>query len=113
MQGSKLGVPTAPGEGRTDFSRTGSLEGLKQSGLCVARYVDNYGKPTEEYPLNPNGSPGGLTSVTSTDGRATVIMPHPERVFRMTQLSWKPGDWKNKTASPWMRMFQNARVFVE
>ncbi|MFW5870092.1 MAG: phosphoribosylformylglycinamidine synthase [Candidatus Sumerlaeota bacterium] len=113
MQGSHLGVPTAHGEGRTDFSQTGSLEELKKTGQCSARYVDNYGQPTEEYPLNPNGSPGGLTSVTSSDGRATVIMPHPERVFRMVQMSWIPEDWRKKTAAPWMRMFQNARVFVD
>jgi phosphoribosylformylglycinamidine synthase len=72
--------------------------------------VDNYGRPTQQYPLNPNGSPGGLTAVTTPDGRFTVLMPHPERVFRSVQCSWHPPDWGED--SPWMRMFRNARVFV-
>ena len=71
------------------------------------RFVDHHGQPTEVYPLNPNGSPDGLTSVTTADGRFTVLMPHPERVFRNVQMSWTSGD--KSALSPWMRMFQNAR----
>jgi phosphoribosylformylglycinamidine synthase len=71
------------------------------------RYVDHHGRPTELYPLNPNGSPEGLTSVTTADGRFTVLMPHPERVQRNIQLSWTSGD--KSEASPWARMFGNAR----
>ena len=71
------------------------------------RYVDNHGQPTERYPFNPNGSAGGLTSVTTPDGRFTALMPHPERVFRNVQMSWTSGD--RALHSPWLRMFQNAR----
>ena len=78
--------------------------------VAAARYVDNRGRPTEIYPLNPNGSAGGLTAVTTADGRFTVIMPHPERVFRTVQLSWHPDGWGED--SPWMRLFRNARVWV-
>ena len=71
------------------------------------RFVDNHGRPTEAYPFNPNGSPDGLTAVTTADGRFTALMPHPERVFRNVQMSWTAGD--RSDASPWMRMFENAR----
>ena len=71
------------------------------------RFVDHHGHATEAYPLNPNGSPGGLTAVTTPDGRFTALMPHPERVFRNVQMSWMPGD--RSAHSPWLRMFQNAR----
>ena len=74
------------------------------------RFVDHHGKPTEAYPANPNGSPDGLTSVTTADGRFTVLMPHPERVFRNVQMSWTSGD--SSQLSPWMRMFRNARRWV-
>ena len=73
----------------------------------VLRYVDHHGRPTEDYPYNPNGSPEGLTAVTTPDGRYTALMPHPERVFRNVQMSWTPGD--ASAASPWMRLFHNAR----
>jgi phosphoribosylformylglycinamidine synthase len=76
----------------------------------AARFVDGHGRPTETYPLNPNGSPDGLTSVTTADGRFTVLMPHPERVFRNVLMSWTPGDVD--ALSPWMRMFRNARRWV-
>jgi phosphoribosylformylglycinamidine synthase len=72
--------------------------------------VDNHGRVTEHYPENPNGSPGGLTALTTPDGRVTILMPHPERVFRSVQLSYRPAHWGED--SPWMRMFRNARVFV-
>ena len=78
--------------------------------VVAARQVDNHGHVTEVYPLNPNGSPAGLTGVTTADGRFTVLMPHPERVFRTVQLSWAPSGWGED--SPWMRLFRNARVFV-
>ena len=71
------------------------------------RFVDHHGRPTEAYPANPNGSPGGLTAVTTADGRFTALMPHPERVFRNVQMSWTSGD--RSEPSPWMRMFENAR----
>jgi phosphoribosylformylglycinamidine synthase len=72
------------------------------------RFVDHHGQPTEAYPFNPNGSPGGLTSVTTPDGRFTALMPHPERVFRNVQMSWTAGDVS--AHSPWLRMFRNARL---
>jgi phosphoribosylformylglycinamidine synthase len=73
------------------------------------RFVDNRGKPTENFPLNTNGSPGGLAGFTAADGRVTIMMPHPERVFRSVQMSWHPEQWGED--SPWMRMFRNARVW--
>ena len=78
--------------------------------LVAARYVDNRGAPTEAYPFNPSGSPQGITSVTTPDGRFTVLMPHPERVFRTVALSWRPGGWGDD--SPWMRIFRNARAWI-
>ena len=74
------------------------------------RFVDHRGQATEAYPLNPNGSPQGITGVTTADGRFTVMMPHPERVFRSVLHSWRPREWGEE--APWMRMFQNARVWV-
>jgi phosphoribosylformylglycinamidine synthase len=76
----------------------------------AARFVDHHGQATLHYPENPNGSPSGMTAITSRDGRATLIMPHPERVFRTVQMSWHPDD--SGEDSPWMRLFRNARVFV-
>jgi phosphoribosylformylglycinamidine synthase len=75
-----------------------------------ARFVDPRGAATEIYPCNPNGSPGGITALTTPDGRATILMPHPERVFRTVQHSWHPPSWGED--APWMRMFRNARVWV-
>ena len=80
------------------------------SGLVAARYVDNHHQPTERYPLNPNGSPDGMNAFTSRDGRVTILMPHPERVFRTAQLSWAPAGWGQD--SPWLRLFRNARSWV-
>ena len=74
---------------------------------AALRFVDHHGRPTEAYPANPNGSPGGLTAVTTADGRFTALMPHPERVFRNVQMSWTAGE--RSARSPWMRMFENAR----
>ena len=106
MEGSRLPIVTAHGEGLAVFERPEHAARV----VVAARYVDNHGRPTEIYPLNPNGSAGGLTAVTTADGRFTVIMPHPERVFRSVQLSWHPDGWSED--SPWMRLFRNARVWV-
>ncbi len=112
MEGSRLALPTAHGEGKADFGVTGDMNVMRDKGLFSARYVDNYGHPTERYPFNPNGSPEGVTAMCSEDGRATIMMPHPERVFRSCQLSWAPESIRRVEESPWLRMFQNARVFV-
>ena len=111
MEGSQLPIAIAHGEGFANFSQQGNLEQLQKQGLTALRFVDNSGKPTETYPLNPNGSPGGLTGVTTPDGRFTVMMPHPERVFRAVQMSWCPPEWLDVAdgASPWLRLFRNAR----
>ncbi len=106
MAGSRIPVVVAHGEGRTAFDRPADAARVTVAG----RYVDNRGNPTEAYPLNPNGSPGGLTAVTTADGRFTALMPHPERVFRSIQLSWHPPAWGED--SPWMRCFRNARVWL-
>ncbi|HEY5782147.1 MAG TPA: phosphoribosylformylglycinamidine synthase subunit PurQ, partial [Lysobacter sp.] len=84
---------------------------LDQSAAHVSlRYVDGNGQPATRYPLNPNGSPDGITGLTTDDGRATILMPHPERTLRSVNLSWAPRDWSDD--SPWMRMFRNARAWV-
>ena len=84
-------------------------------GLVALQFIDHHGKPTETYPLNPNGSIEGITGLTTPDGRFTVMMPHPERVFRTVQMSWAPKAWLEieDGASPWMRMFRNARVWTQ
>ncbi len=105
MAGSRIPVAVAHGEGRVSFPQACSPS--KSHG--AARFVDNRGKPTEKFPLNTNGSPGGLAGFTAADGRVTIMMPHPERVFRSVQLSWCPSSWGED--SPWMRMFRNARVW--
>lgn len=107
MQGSIMPIAVAHGEGRVLHS---NVEALNNSGLVAARFADATGVATQTYPLNPNGSPFAITSVTSGDGRATILMPHPERVFRGVQNSWQPKEWQHDGA--WMRMFRNARVFV-
>ncbi len=107
MAGSRIPVVVAHGEGRTEYADGG---GPDQVDACL-RFVDNAGKPTERFPLNPNGSARGITGMTAADGRVTILMPHPERVFRSVQLSWRPADWGE--ASPWLRMFRNARAWVD
>ena len=105
MAGSRMPVVIAHGEGRAEFA------GSDASGVQIAlRYVDSFGKPTDVFPMNPNGSPGGVTGLTSQDGRFTIMMPHPERCFRAVQNSWRATDWGEY--GPWMRMFRNARVWV-
>jgi len=106
MTGSRIPVVVAHGEGRAVFAQGGDI---KRAGVCL-RFVDNDGKGTESYPLNPNGSPKGITGISAADGRVLALMPHPERVFRTVQMSWAPREWGED--SPWMRMFRNARAWV-
>ncbi|MBE2213555.1 MAG: phosphoribosylformylglycinamidine synthase [Opitutaceae bacterium] len=110
MEGSVIPIAVAHGEGYAEFASAAAAAQCNTSGLVAARFVDNRHQPTELYPLNPNGSPFGITSLTTTDGRVTIIMPHPERVFRTVQMSWHPADWGED--SPWMRMFDNARTWA-
>ncbi len=110
MVGSRIPVANAHGEGRAEFTSPAQLEALEAASLVSARFVDGHGDVTEVYPANPNGSPNGIAAITTPDGRVTVIMPHPERVFRTVQMSWHPPEWGED--SPWMRMFRNARVWV-
>lgn len=109
MQGSILPIAVAHGEGRVVASNE-HLASLNSNDQVTLRYVDSLGQPTQHYPLNPNGSPEAITGVTSKDGRATIMMPHPERNFRALQHSWKPEDWNEDGA--WLRMFRNARKFI-
>jgi phosphoribosylformylglycinamidine synthase len=106
MAGSRIPIAVAHGEGYADFSQRGDASAVQRA----LRFVDHHGAATERYPFNPNGSPGGLTGVTTADGRFTVLMPHPERVFRNIQMSWTSGDPASR--SPWSRMFGNARRWV-
>jgi phosphoribosylformylglycinamidine synthase len=106
MAGSTMPIAVAHGEGRAEFDHTDDID----KALVSMRYVDNYGKATERYPQNPNGSPKGITALTTTDGRVTIMMPHPERVTRPVQHSWHPEDWGKD--GPWLRLFHNARKWV-
>ncbi len=106
MEGCRIPIVTAHGEGRASFDAPEDADRV----VLTMRYVDNLGTATETYPLNPNGSAGGLTGVTTPDGRFTVVMPHPERVFRSVQWSWRPEGLGED--APWMRVFRNARVFI-
>jgi phosphoribosylformylglycinamidine synthase len=111
MAGSRMPIAVAHGEGFADFSQHGNVA----QATVAMRYVDNSGQVTETYPYNPNGSPQGITSVTTPDGRFTVLMPHAERVFRTVQQSYSAERFKReqaREASPWLRMFNNARVWV-
>ena len=110
MEGSRIPIVVAHGEGYADFSQQGDIDKV----AVGLRYVDNRGEVTQTYPLNPNGSPQGIASVTTHDGRFTALMPHPERVFRAVQMSWHPKDWEaaGDGSSPWMRMFRNARKWM-
>jgi phosphoribosylformylglycinamidine synthase len=138
MEGSVIPLVTAHGEGFAEFADAAAAKACSESGLVCARFVDNQqalalaqsrrpvspellgkgGSPadeggsiyTEQYPLNPNGSPLGMIAFTTTTGRVTILMPHPERVFRTVQMSWHPADWPED--SPWMRLFYNARAWI-
>lgn len=128
MEGSVIPLVTAHGEGYAEFADAEAAKRCSESGLVCARFIDNKQalalaqsrrNPadeggsiyTEQYPLNPNGSPFGMTAFTTTSGRVTILMPHPERVFRTVQMSWHPADWPED--SPWMKLFYNARAWVE
>ncbi len=108
MAGSRMPIAVSHGEGRAEFASPEALAAAEASGTVSLRYVDGNGKVAEQYPLNPNGSPNGITGITTLDGRVTLMMPHPERVFRTVANSWHPDEWGED--SPWMRMFRNARV---
>ncbi len=106
MAGMRLPIAVAHGEGYANFANRGD----QAAALAAMRFTDHHGQPTQAYPLNPNGSPGGLTAVTTADGRFTAMMPHPERVFRNVQMSWTSGD--KSELSPWMQIWRNARQWV-
>lgn len=111
MAGSRMPIAIAHGEGHAEFENEEALLEADLSGCVAMRFIDNHGKVSETYPANPNGSPRGITGLTSRDGRVTIMMPHPERVFRAVQNSWKPDDWQEDAG--WLRMFRNARVWVD
>jgi len=110
MVGSRIPIVVSHGEGYAQFGSMNLQQQAWQAQQIAARYVDHYGQPTEVYPYNPNGSPGGITALTSTDGRALMMMPHPERVFQQWQFSWYPKNGAT-TTSPWLRLFKNARAW--
>lgn len=110
MQGSHFPIALAHGEGRAEFADALAQQLAIQSGTVAMQYLDNYGKVTQQYPANPNGSPLGIAGLCNTDGRVTIMMPHPERVFRAITNSWRADSWQED--SPTMRMFRNARVWL-
>ena len=110
MAGSRLPITVAHGEGYTEFFENSAVK-VSDAKLVTLNFVDNHGNQTETYPFNPNGSVNGITGLTSTDGRFSIMMPHPERVFRQVQNTWEPNLARDDNA-PWLRMFQNARKFV-
>jgi len=111
MAGTRLPIAVAHGEGRAEIG-DGALNRSIDQRLLALRYVDSLGNPAEQYPANPNGSAQGVTGFTTSDGRATIMMPHPERVFRVLQNSWIPDDWRRFENGPWYRLFANARKWV-
>ncbi|QFT55895.1 phosphoribosylformylglycinamidine synthase [Microbulbifer sp. THAF38] len=111
MAGTYMPVAVAHGEGRVEFADQQALEKCEASGTIAMRYLNNKGEITQTYPANPNGSVNGITSLCSEDGRVTIMMPHPERVARAVSNSWQPDEWSED--SGWMRLFRNARVFVD
>jgi phosphoribosylformylglycinamidine synthase len=110
MAGSRMPIANAHGEGFAAFASAGQCARAERENLVAVHYVDPAGKATERYPYNPNGSPGGITGLTTPDGRFTILMPHPERVRRTVQMSWQPPGLGED--SPWMRMFRNARRWL-
>ena len=100
----------AHGEGRAQFAHEAQRDALESAGQVAMRFIDNDLQTATTYPANPNGSPAGITGLCNADGRVTIMMPHPERVYRAAQLSWCPPDWQ--TDSGWMRLFRNARVWL-
>ena len=110
MEGWMVPVASAHGEGRASFEDNDLIE-LQANNQVAMRFADSDGESSEIYPINPNGSPQGITGITSANGRITIMMPHPERVFRKHQMSWHNKDWQE--FSPWMQIFVNARKFSE
>ena len=111
MEGSRMPIAIAHGEGHAEFANTADLEAVNKNSNVALRFVDNFGITTESYPANPNGSTQGITGLTAANGRVTIMMPHPERVFRAVQNSHCPDEWNEDGA--WMRMFRNARVWCD
>jgi len=109
MAGSRMPIAVSHGEGRAEFAAQADLQSVQDK--VALRYVNNYGEVASQYPANPNGSPMGITGLTTDDGRCTIMMPHPERVFRAVANSWRDDEWQED--SPWMRIFRNARRFVD
>ena len=113
MSGSVLPVVVSHGEGRSSYAQSEDLAAVQAQNKVALRYVNAEHTATETYPQNPNGTPLGLNGFTTTDGRVLIMMPHPERVFRKELFSWKPQEWRELNASPWLQLFQNARRWVE
>jgi phosphoribosylformylglycinamidine synthase len=110
MEGSHMPIAVAHGEGRAEFKDSAHLDEVNTGGTVAMRFLNNDLSLASSYPANPNGSPNAITGLCSSDGRATIMMPHPERVFRTVSNSWAPEEWGEDGA--WMRMFRNARLFV-
>jgi phosphoribosylformylglycinamidine synthase len=110
MQGSVMPIVVSHGEGRAEFADEQHRQRCHDSGGIAMSYVDNYGAAATRYPANPNGSPDGIAGLTSSDGRVTIMMPHPERIYRTVQHSWHPEGWAEH--GPWMRIWRNARVWL-
>jgi len=108
MAGSRIPVAVAHGEGRPEFTQAGQQAALTAQGGVALTYVDAQGRATEQYPANPNGASGGIAGISANQGRVLALMPHPERVFRAYQNSWRDPNWQS--AGPWLRLFRNARV---
>jgi phosphoribosylformylglycinamidine synthase len=111
MAGSHLPIAVAHGEGRAEFRDDSALVACESSGTVAMRYIENDLSAASRYPANPNGSPNGITGLTTDDGRATIMMPHPERVFRTVQYSWAPQAWGEDGG--WLRLFRNARQWLD
>jgi phosphoribosylformylglycinamidine synthase len=110
MEGSRLPIAVSHGEGRPEFARAADLQSCADDGLIAVRYIDGRDAVAERYPANPNGAALGIAALTTRDGRVTITMPHPERVYRSVQNSWRPPTAGED--SGWMRLFRNARVWV-
>jgi phosphoribosylformylglycinamidine synthase len=110
MAGSHLPIAVAHGEGRAQFAHARAAAACEASGTVTLRYIENNLEVADRYPANPNGSPNGITGLTSEDGRATIMMPHPERVYRAIQHSWAPAQWEEDGG--WLRLFGNARRWL-
>jgi phosphoribosylformylglycinamidine synthase len=109
MQGSRMPIAVAHGEGRAEFTQDMALQAVQPQ--VALRYIENNGDIADAYPAKPNGSPQGITGLCNHDGRVTIMMPHPERVIRTVQNSWHPDDWQED--APWMRLFRNARQWID